>query len=196
MEAPRVPVILTASLRARPVSTGPAGRSSPCGSRKPRIRRGQLHPRGQILADSRSGAQGLRCAGRREGRCSGRPHTLQSRSQGSRTPERCLHASARPAWKRRANSTRPALYSGRLIFPGMAPGSGLGWATMAGPQPLGIGLDLPLRGVRRSVVGLPGVFRSSATWVVRKRRTCMLNALDLTLKPFFAPGGKLIHYHG
>jgi feruloyl esterase len=84
----------------------------------------------------------------------------------------------------------------RMIVPGYERGSELGWATMAGPQPFRIGLDM-FRYV---------VFRNPA-WDYRDFRfdrdvgralefAATLNAQDPNLRPFLQRGGKLIHYHG
>jgi feruloyl esterase len=86
--------------------------------------------------------------------------------------------------------------TGARIFPGFEPGSELGWATMAGPEPFTIGMDL----FRYVVFG-------DQSWDFRKfdfdadiartmKASADLNALDPDLKKFAARGGKLIQYHG
>jgi feruloyl esterase len=86
--------------------------------------------------------------------------------------------------------------SGATIFPGFSPGSELGWATMGGPQPFTIGMDL----FRYVVFNDPN-------WDFRKfdfdedanrtlKASSALNALDPDLGKFAARGGKLIQYHG
>jgi len=87
---------------------------------------------------------------------------------------------------------------GVVIFPGFERGSEPGWATMAGPRPFTIGLDL----FRYVVFADP-------EWDFRKfdfdgdgdiARTAIasaaLNAIDPDLKKFAARGSKLIQYHG
>jgi tannase/feruloyl esterase len=82
------------------------------------------------------------------------------------------------------------------IFPGLEPGSELGWSTMAGPQPFTIGLDL----FRYVVFEDPGYDFRNFDFVADIARTVKasanLNALDPDLTKFAANGGKLIQYHG
>jgi len=86
--------------------------------------------------------------------------------------------------------------TGAAIVPGFSPGSELGWATMGGPQPLGLGIDL-----------FRFVVFQDPNWDFRKfdfdediartvKASTMLNALDPDLRKFSARGGKLIQYHG
>lgn len=87
--------------------------------------------------------------------------------------------------------------TGREIFPGLDPGSELGWATWAGPQPFGTGLE-HFRYI---------VFKDP-TWDFRSLKVDTdlaraeeidngtINALDPNLKAFFSRGGKMIQYHG
>jgi feruloyl esterase len=96
------------------------------------------------------------------------------------------------------------IYSGAVnprtkqqVAPGFEPGSELGWATTAGPQPFGIANE-HFKNV---------VFRNPA-WDYRtlnfdsdiatteKLDNGLINALDPNLKPFFSHGGKLVQYHG
>ena len=87
-------------------------------------------------------------------------------------------------------------HTGKTFFPGLAPGSELGWATMGGPRPLSLGFDL-FRYV---------VFKD-ADWDFQKldfkndvprtlKASTDLDALDPDLKKFSARGGRLIQYHG
>ena len=83
-----------------------------------------------------------------------------------------------------------------VIFPGFEPGSELGWATMAGPEPFTIGMDL-----------FRYVVFQDPSWDFRKfdfdadvartlKASSDLNALDPDLKKFASRGGRLIQYHG
>ena len=87
--------------------------------------------------------------------------------------------------------------TGAEIFPGLEPGSELGWSGLAGPAPLSIPDDY-----YKYVV-----FRNPA-WDFRTldpdRDVALAdtldngadNAIDPNLAPFFARGGKLLLYHG
>ena len=83
------------------------------------------------------------------------------------------------------------------FYPGLAPGSELGWATYGGPRPFSIGNDY----------GRFVLFQNAA-WDYRtlnfasdvalayQTDSGTTNALDPNLRAFFAHGGKLIQYHG
>jgi len=87
--------------------------------------------------------------------------------------------------------------SGRQIFPGLLPGSELGWAGMAG------GRLLALRGA-----GFRYVWFQNPDWDYRtlnldgdidradKVDHGTIDAIDPDLRPFFGHRGKLLHYHG
>jgi feruloyl esterase len=87
--------------------------------------------------------------------------------------------------------------TGKRLFPGLYPGSEMGWATWGGPRPLGIAYDY----FRYVLFADPSWnFQSlnfdgdiERAW---KQDGARLDATDPNLKPFFARGGKLIQYHG
>ena len=84
----------------------------------------------------------------------------------------------------------------REIFPGHEPGSELGWNTMAGPNPFGVGTDL----FKYIVFNNPDWdyktfnFDSDATASYKTDES--MDALDPDIKAFLARGGKIIQYHG
>ena len=83
------------------------------------------------------------------------------------------------------------------IFPGMAPGSELGWNAIAGPQPFGLPADF-----------FKYFVYDNAEWDYRRvdfdkdvtaldsKYAAMFNAVDPDLSAFKGRGGKLIMYHG
>jgi feruloyl esterase len=83
------------------------------------------------------------------------------------------------------------------VFPGFEPGSELGWATMAGPRPFGIGEDLFKYVVFKDPNWDYKRFNfNTDIELTEKADNGLMNATDPNLKPFFAHGGKLIQYHG
>jgi feruloyl esterase len=85
----------------------------------------------------------------------------------------------------------------KSIFPGLEPGSEMGWATFGGPQAFGIGTQM----YQFMVFNDPNwdykkLNFDSDMATVDKIENGVINAMDPDLKPFFARGGKMIQYHG
>jgi feruloyl esterase len=85
----------------------------------------------------------------------------------------------------------------KSVVPGFERGSELGWATMAGPKPFTIGVDL----FRYVVFQDPSWdFRTfnleNDLSRMEKGENGLLNAMNPDLTAFRARGGKLIQYHG
>jgi feruloyl esterase len=85
------------------------------------------------------------------------------------------------------------IYEYHGTYPGLSPGSELGWATYGGRQPFAIGDDF-----------FKYVAFADPKWDfltldfsnVARFRNPTVDALDPNLRRFFARGGKLIQYHG
>jgi feruloyl esterase len=87
--------------------------------------------------------------------------------------------------------------TGRPLFPGLYPGSEMGWATWGGPRPLGIAYDY----FRYVLFADPNWNFQSLNFDAdieraQKQDGANLDAVDPNLQPFFRRGGKLIQYHG
>ncbi len=85
------------------------------------------------------------------------------------------------------------IYEYHGTYPGLSPGSELGWATYGGAKPFATGDDH----FKYVVFGDPKWdFRSLDFSNVARFRNPTVDAADPNLRAFFARGGKLIQYHG
>jgi feruloyl esterase len=85
------------------------------------------------------------------------------------------------------------IYENHGTYPGLAPGSELGWGTYGGAKPFATGDDH----FKYVVFGdLQWDFLSLDFSNVAKYRNPTVDAVDPNLRAFFARGGKLIQYHG
>lgn len=87
--------------------------------------------------------------------------------------------------------------SGQEIFPGLEPGSELGWATFGAPQPFGLGAQM----YQFMVFNDPNWDYKTLDFdrgmaLTDKIENGTINTMDPNLSRFFGSAGKLIHYHG
>jgi feruloyl esterase len=84
-----------------------------------------------------------------------------------------------------------------VVFPGLMPGSELGWATQAGPQPFSAATDY----FKYVVFKNPDWDYKTLNFagdiaLAQKADRNTINATNPDLKAFFQRGGKILQYHG
>jgi feruloyl esterase len=96
-----------------------------------------------------------------------------------------------------ARKTYAGAHAGKAALYGMEPGSESGWASLSGPQPLGLAVDtyqyLVFNNPKWDYHTLD-VEKDVAT--ADRVIGATMNTADPNLKPFFSHGGKLLMYHG
>ncbi|HEX4137431.1 MAG TPA: tannase/feruloyl esterase family alpha/beta hydrolase [Bryobacteraceae bacterium] len=91
----------------------------------------------------------------------------------------------------------PTSRSGQNIFPGLEPGSEMGWATLSGPKPMDLAVDTYKYLVFRDPKWNYLTFNPDADLARADETTsALMNSVNPNLQPLFAHGGKLLHYHG
>jgi feruloyl esterase len=128
------------------------------------------------------------------GRCKFDPNILLC--QGEDAPACLTGPQVEAARKIYGGARNPR--TGQEIFPGLAPGSELGWGALAGgPEPFGI----PVEHFKYVVFKDPAWDFKTLNFdgdvaLADKIDNGLLNATDPNLKDFFDRGGKLLQYHG
>jgi feruloyl esterase len=84
----------------------------------------------------------------------------------------------------------------QVIFQRHEPGSEMGWNTMAGPNPMGLGLDLFKYVVYQDTNWDYKTMNFDADVERAYKADAAMDAMNPDLGPFVARGGKLIQYHG
>ena len=82
------------------------------------------------------------------------------------------------------------------LYPGLQPGSELGWGQSVGAQPVGYATDFFKYIVFKDEHWEPGRLNFDGDIAVADKTATGLNAVDADLTKFIARGGKLLIYHG
>jgi feruloyl esterase len=126
-------------------------------------------------------------------RCRFDPKVLECKSGD---PGACLTPSQVEA-ARKIYAPAKSPHTGQEIFPGLEPGSELGWAGLAGPTPFSVALDY----FKYVVAGNAGWDWQTIDFerelaLADRLDSKRLNAMDPNLKPFTRRGGKLLIFMG
>jgi feruloyl esterase len=126
--------------------------------------------------------------------CQFDPNVLQCQAgddPGCLTPAQV--ESARVMYK---GATHPI--TGTPQFPGLAPGSELGWGVIGGAQPLGLATEAFKYVIAKDSSWEPSRFNAVADFDLARNvdKDDVLNSGNPDMKAFFARGGKLLLYHG
>ena len=125
--------------------------------------------------------------------CKFDPKTIECKGEDSAS---CLTApQVEAARKIYAAAKNPR--TGQVIFPGLEPGSEMGWAGLAGKDAFGYAMDWLRYGVFKDPKwDYKTLNFDSDVTASEKAGGDAMDANDPDLRPFLAPGGKLLLYHG